>query len=108
MGVHIALDDFGTRYSSLNYLKRFPIDTIKIDQSFVYDVDIDPDDAAIASAIIVMAHNLGLDVVAEGVENQSQLAFLRQRKCDAVQGHVFSHALPVAEMTDLLKRTASS
>jgi len=108
MGVHIALDDFGTRYSSLNYLKRFPIDTIKIDQSFVYDVDIDPDDAAIASAIIVMAHNLGLDVVAEGVENQSQLAFLRQRKCDAIQGHVFSRALPVAEMTDLLKRTASS
>jgi diguanylate cyclase (GGDEF)-like protein/PAS domain S-box-containing protein len=94
LGIRISLDDFGTGYSSLSYLKRFPIDTIKLDQSFVRDVTSDPDDAAIASAVIAMAHSLELSVVAEGVETEEQLAFLRSQGCDRMQGHLLSPALP--------------
>ncbi len=102
MGVQISIDDFGTGYSSLSYLKRFPVDIIKIDRSFIRDVHIDFDDAAISSAIIAMAHSLGLKVIAEGVENQQQLNFLRERNCDQIQGFYFSQALPIEELTLLL------
>jgi EAL domain-containing protein (putative c-di-GMP-specific phosphodiesterase class I) len=99
MGIRLALDDFGTGYSSLSYLKRFPIDTLKIDRTFVRDVTEDADDAALTSAIIVMAQSLGLNVVAEGVETEAQLEFLRKRGCKNVQGYLFSDPLSVEEMT---------
>jgi EAL domain-containing protein (putative c-di-GMP-specific phosphodiesterase class I) len=97
------MDDFGTGYSSLNYLKRFPIDRIKIDQTFVRDVTTDPDDAAIASAMIAMAHSLQLTVVAEGVETEAQLAFLREQKCDEMQGYLFSAPVNPDRFEELLK-----
>ena len=101
-GVHISIDDFGTGYSSLNYLKRFPIDTLKIDLSFVSEITTDPDNAAIVNAIITLAHALKLNVVAEGVETQEQLEFLRKLECDEVQGFLFSEALSVKDFTQLL------
>jgi EAL domain-containing protein (putative c-di-GMP-specific phosphodiesterase class I) len=88
LGVHISLDDFGAGYSSLSYLNALPVDTVKLDQSFVRHVTTDPGDAAIATAVIAMAHSLDLRVVAEGVETAEQLAFLRGRGCDLVQGHL--------------------
>jgi diguanylate cyclase (GGDEF)-like protein/PAS domain S-box-containing protein len=94
MGIGISIDDFGTGYSSLSYLKRFPIDSLKIDQSFVRDITTDADDAAITSAVIAMGHSLRLNIVAEGVETQDQLAFLRERGCHAAQGYLFGR--PVA------------
>lgn len=94
IGIRFALDDFGTGYSSLSYLKRFPIDTLKIDQSFVRDLDQDRDDAAIAKAIVVMAHSLDLHVVAEGVEREAQLAILREFGCDEYQGYLKSRPIP--------------
>ncbi len=93
MGVHVSIDDFGTGYSSLSYLKRFPVDTVKIDQSFIRDITTNPDDAAIAKAIISIAHSLSLRVIAEGVETEGQLNFLRSENCDEVQGFFFSKAL---------------
>ncbi len=102
MGLHISIDDFGTGYSSLSYLKRFPVDILKIDKSFIRDVHVDNDDAAISGAIIAMAHQLGLKVVAEGVENKEQLEFLRERNCDQIQGFYFSKALPADKLTALL------
>jgi len=93
LGVGIAIDDFGTGYSSLSYLKTFPIDRIKIAQEFVLDIGRDPEDAAIVETIIAMAHGLGLDIVAEGVETAAQLQFLRARKCQVMQGYYFGHPM---------------
>lgn len=103
MGVRLSIDDFGTGYSSLTYIKHLPIDQLKIDQSFVRDIPGDEDDAAIATAIIAMAHNLRISVVAEGVETLEQLAFLRSHRCDLMQGNYFSPPLPSEAFVALLR-----
>jgi diguanylate cyclase (GGDEF)-like protein len=102
MGLHLAIDDFGTGYSSLSALQQFPISTLKIDRTFVRDIVVDTDNAAIVRTIIQMARSLGLDVVAEGVENEEQLDFLRANGCDIVQGHLFGAAMSATEFRDLL------
>jgi EAL domain-containing protein (putative c-di-GMP-specific phosphodiesterase class I) len=94
VGVTLSMDDFGTGYSSLNYLKTFPIDTLKIDQTFVRDVTGNTKDAAIATTIITLAMNLGFSVVAEGVETAEQAAFLRSRGCHVFQGYWIARPLP--------------
>jgi diguanylate cyclase (GGDEF)-like protein len=104
MGVHLSIDDFGTGYSSLSYLKRFPVDALKIDQSFIRDVTSNPDDAAITTSILLMGRSLKLRVVAEGVETRSQLAFLRVLECDEAQGYLFSRPLPSKEAGALLAK----
>ena len=105
-GVSLSIDDFGTGYSSLSYLKRFPIDTIKIDRSFVQDLHQDTDDAAICAAILAMSQQLGLNVVAEGVETREQLEFLRRHNCDHIQGYICSKPLPASEFLALLLKLA--
>ena len=101
-GIHISIDDFGTGYSSLSHLKRFPINTVKIDRSFIRDITTDSDDAAIVGAIIAMAHNMGLKVIAEGVETQQQLDFLYSLQCNEIQGFLFSPPVPHDEAYELL------
>jgi diguanylate cyclase (GGDEF)-like protein/PAS domain S-box-containing protein len=106
LGIWLALDDFGTGYSSLSHLKRFPIDALKIDQSFVRDIVTDADDASIVSAVISMGKSLQMRVVAEGVETHEQLAFLQQLRCPEGQGYYFSHPVAPGEFTQLLARSA--
>jgi len=102
LGVMLALDDFGTGYSSLSHLQRFPIDTLKIDQSFVRDLVTDADDASIVSAVIAMGESLHMRVVAEGVETRDQFAFLQEHSCPEGQGYYFSRPVAAGQLTRLL------
>jgi diguanylate cyclase (GGDEF)-like protein/PAS domain S-box-containing protein len=103
MGVRLSIDDFGTGYSSLSYLKRLPIDTIKIDKSFIHDIGIDMNDAAIVDAIISMSHSLGLSVIAEGVETKEQLDFLKTHHCDEIQGYYFGRPVSADKFEQILR-----
>jgi EAL domain-containing protein (putative c-di-GMP-specific phosphodiesterase class I) len=103
MGVKLSIDDFGTGYSSLSYLRRFPVDVLKIDRSFVRDITSSEDDAAMVSAIIELARGLRMRVIAEGVETEAQLDYLKRRGCDEVQGHVYARAAPGADVEALLR-----
>jgi len=103
MGLKLAIDDFGTGYSSLSYLRHFPVNKLKIDRSFIKTVPVSPDDAAITAAIISMAKNLNLRVIAEGVETGEQMAFLRAHECDEIQGYYYSKPLKLEEVCPMAK-----
>jgi diguanylate cyclase len=102
-GVRVAVDDFGTGYSSLSYLRKFPIDALKIDQSFVRQITTSPGETSIVTAIISMGRSLGLRVIAEGVETREEVAFLQAQKCEEAQGYHFSRPLPPGQFVKLLK-----
>ena len=103
MGIHIAIDDFGTEYSSLNYLKQLPIDRIKIPITFIKGIDVDPKDEAITKAIIILAKDMGLGVIAEGVETKSQLDIINKGMCDEIQGFYYFKPMPANEIERLFK-----
>jgi len=103
MGVKLAIDDFGTGYTSLSYLRQFPFSKLKVDRSFIRDVAVNSDDAAITAAIINMARSLNLKVIAEGVENEAQMAFLRAHRCDEIQGYYFSRPLTAGQITEKMR-----
>ena len=103
LGIRLSIDDFGTGYSSLYYLKRFTLDALKIDRSFIKDLSTNADDRAITSAIIAVAHALGLTVTAEGVENNQHLKFLREHNCDQAQGFLFSRPIPANEFVEYIR-----
>jgi len=103
MGLKLAVDDFGIGYSSLSYLKTFPVSKLKIDRSFVNDIGVHADDEAIALAIISMAKSLNLKVVAEGVETERQMAFLRKHDCDQIQGYYFSKPISSDQLTAMVR-----
>ena len=103
IGVGLALDDFGTGFSSMNYLKQFPLDRLKIDQSFVRDILTSEEDGSITKAIIQLGHSLGLKVIAEGVESERQPEFLRESGCDEPQGYYFSRPIPAEELAAMLR-----
>jgi EAL domain-containing protein (putative c-di-GMP-specific phosphodiesterase class I) len=103
LGLKLSIDDFGTGYSSLSYLKRFQVDKLKIDQSFIRDMDQNPDDSAIVHAIIQMAHSLGLRTIAEGVEHEHMITHLRIHQCDEVQGYFYGRPMPAAEFEAFLQ-----
>jgi len=108
LGVSCSIDDFGTGYSGLNYLTRFPIDRLKIDKSFIHQIESGGRDAKLVSAVIALAHGLGLEVVAEGVETPEQLAFLRSHGCDQMQGYLVSRPVPAPEFERLLVEGAAA
>ena len=105
MGLKLAIDDFGTGYSSLSYLRQFPVEKLKIDRSFIKNVAVNSGDAAITTAIIGMGKSLGLKVIAEGVENEEQMAFLREHHCDEIQGYYFSRPISPSEIAERLLGT---
>jgi EAL domain-containing protein (putative c-di-GMP-specific phosphodiesterase class I) len=107
MGLKLAIDDFGTGYSSLSYLRKFPVSKLKIDRAFIRDVAVNSDDAAITTAIISLAKSLHLRVIAEGVENEAQLSFLRARQCNEIQGYYFSKPLSPEDAADKLRSEAA-
>jgi EAL domain-containing protein (putative c-di-GMP-specific phosphodiesterase class I) len=108
MGLTLAIDDFGTGYSSFSYLRQFHVSKLKIDRSFIQDVALNPNDAAITTAIIGMAKNLNIKVIAEGVENEAQMAFLRAHQCDEIQGYYFSKPLTADKAADKLRGSHSA
>ena len=104
MGAKLSIDDFGTGYSSLSYLKRFPINTLKVDRSFICEMTENADDAAIATTITSMGRTLNLKIIAEGVETKDQMEFLKKHNCDEIQGFYFSKPLPAEEFKKLLDK----
>ena len=103
IGISLSIDDFGTGYSSLSYLKKFPIDVLKIDQSFIRDLTTDQDDAAITTTVITLAKTLRLNVIAEGVETADHVHFLRKLNCDQIQGYFFSKPVPAEEFAQQVR-----
>jgi EAL domain-containing protein (putative c-di-GMP-specific phosphodiesterase class I) len=104
IGVYLSLDDFGTGYSSLSYLKKFPINNLKIDQSFVRDLEKGKQDQEIVKAIITVAHSLDLSVTAEGIENDNQFNYLKSFSCDRLQGYFFSKPLPPEQVIEFIQK----